>query len=220
MRKPLIIFGNGQMAESFHSKFNALGEYEVVGFTVDRDFMQDERLLGLPVVPFDELGSHFRPGEVEAFVSVGPVKNNQIRAGRFRELKAQGYRLANWVSPLAMVSRDARIGENCSIGDYTLVQPHATVQDNAHIGSASIVGHHCMICQHAYLALHVVMAGSVTIGERAFLGAGVTIRDNVTIGEAAVIGAGSTILRDIEDDSVYTAPSAVKLPMRSDQARL
>jgi acetyltransferase-like isoleucine patch superfamily enzyme len=60
----------------------------------------------------------------------------------------------------------------------------------------------------------------VTIGERAFIGAGVIIRDNVTVGEAAIVGAGANVLYDIEPDSVYAAAHAVRLPMRSDQARL
>jgi sugar O-acyltransferase (sialic acid O-acetyltransferase NeuD family) len=220
MRRPLIIYGNGQMAESFYSKFKAAGQYDVVAFTVDRGFNASDRLFDLPVIAFEDLGARFPPGQVEAFVAVGPIKNNRIRAAKYLELKGRGYRIASYVSPLSRVSPDARVGENCSLGEHTLVQPYANVEDDVHIGSASIVGHHCVVRQHAYLAVHVVTAGSVTIGERAFIGAGVIIRDNVTVGEAAIVGAGANVLYDIEPDSVYAAAHAVRLPMRSDQARL
>jgi len=219
MSKRLVIVGNGRMAEVFHSHFTHTTDYRVAGFAVDRDLIRADHLLGLPLVPLEDVESRFPPESVHAFVAIGPVRNSAVRAAKFVELRDKGYRFANYVSPQAMISPDARIGEGVSVGAFSAVQPWSEIGDNVLIGSGSHVGHHCHVNRHAYLAVHVVMAGSVIIGERAFLGVGVTIRDNVNIGAGSVIGAGATILRDVEPDAVYAALPAKKMPMRGDQVR-
>ena len=220
MSKRLVIVGSGQMAELFSSHFTHSSDYGVAGFAVDREFIKGHQLLGLPLVPFDEAASHFPPESFHAFVAIGPVRNNAVRAARFSELRLKGYRFANYISPRAEVSPDASIGENVSIGHFCVVGPWARIGDNVLIGSLSIIGHHCNVQSHAFLPAHVVMAGSVVIGERAFVGTGATIRDNVSIGEGCVIAAGATVLGDVEPNSVYASPAAKPLPMRADQARL
>ncbi len=220
MSKRLVIVGNGQMAELFHSNFSHLTDYVVAGFAVDRSFIKEPQLLGLPLVPLEEIEARFPPAEFHAFVAIGPVKNNAVRAARFVALRQQGYRFANYVSCRAEVSPDASIGENVSIGHFCVVGPWARIGDNVLIGSSSIVGHHCHVGNHAFLPAHVVLAGSVVVGERAFVGTGATVRDNVSIGEGSVVGAGATILGDVEPNSVHVTPAAKLLPMRADQARL
>jgi len=219
MAKQLVIVGSGQMAELFYSNFSRSTDYQVAGFAVDAQFIKGNEMLGLPLVPFDELESRFPPSAFDAFVSIGPVRNNEIRAARFLELRRRGYRFANYISPRAEVSPDARLGENVTIGHFSVVGPWAKIGDNVLIGSSSIIGHHCQVRSHAFFAAHAVMAGSVVVGERVFVGAGATIRDNVNIGEGSVIGAGATILGDVEPNAVYASPAARPLPMRADQAR-
>ena len=220
MSKRLVIIGSGQMAELFCSNLTHSSGYEVAGFAVDREFIKGTQLLGRPLVPFDEVASRFPPESFEAFVAIGPVQNNAVRAARFLELRRQGYRFASYISPRAEMSPDARLGENLSIGHFCSIGPWASIGDNVLIGSSSIIGHHCQVHSHAFLPAHVVMAGSVVVGERAFVGIGAVIRDNVSIGEGSVIGAGATILGDVEPNSVYVPAACRKLPMRADQARL
>jgi len=220
MSKQLVIVGNGQMAELFLSHFSKTTDYRVAGFAVDRDLIKQDRLHDLPVVAFEEIESHYPPDSFEAFVAIGPVRNNTVRAARFRELRQKRYRFANYLSPHAVISADAHLGENVSVGHLAIVSPWVTVGDDVLIGAACIIGHHCQVHSHAFLPLQVVMAGSVVIGERAFIGTGAVIRDNVSIGEGSVIGAGSVVLGDVEPGTVYASPAAKPLPMRADQARL
>ena len=220
MSRGLVIIGNGQMAELFCSHFNRTSDYRVAGFAVDGSFIKEAELLGLPVVALEEVESRFGPDAFDAFVAIGPVGNNAVRAAWFRDLRSRGYRLANYISPQALISPDASIGENVVVGPFSVVQPWARIGDNVLVGGSSIVGHHCQLHSHAYLALHVVMAGSVVIGERAFVGVGATIGDNVKVGEGSVIGAGATILRDVDPNTVHVPPRAVQLPMAADQVRL
>ncbi len=130
MSKRLVIVGNGQMAELFCSNFTHVAGYDVAGFAVDGSLVKEPRLLGLPLVPLEEIEARFPPGQHEAFVAIGPVKNNAVRAAKFDELRRRGYRMASYVSPRAEVSPDATLGENVAIGHFCVVGPWARIGDN------------------------------------------------------------------------------------------
>ena len=51
----LIIFGAGDIAKLAHYYFSCDSEYEVTGFTVNKEYMTCDIFLGLPVVAFEEI---------------------------------------------------------------------------------------------------------------------------------------------------------------------
>lgn len=220
MADPIVIFGNGRMAELASLRFGRDPRFEIVGYTVDRTHLNEPRFRGLPIVPFDEVDRHFPAQSVRMFVAVGPVQANRIRAERFLQARALGYRFASHVSPRASVDPDVRIGENCSIGENAIVGAFTSIGENVFVSAASVVGHHCVLGDHCFVAAGAVVAGTVRVGARAFIGVNATIRDRVAIGEACIIGAGATIVRDTAPGSVHVAPEAVSVPISSDRARL
>jgi hypothetical protein len=52
MARKLIVVGNSAFAEIASEYFRADSDYEVVGFSVERDYLKETMLAGLPVVPF------------------------------------------------------------------------------------------------------------------------------------------------------------------------
>lgn len=220
MAEPLIIFGNGQMAEIAHVRFSRDADYEVVGFTVDRAHAGEARFRGLPLVPFDEVDRHFPPASVRMFIAVGPVQVNRIRADRFLQARRLGYRFATSVGTRAILDPEVTIGENCSIGEGAIVAPLTRIGDNVRIGAGCLIGHHCVLEDHCFVGVGCVVGGSVRLGQRAFVGMNATIRDRVSIGDEAVIGSGASIVRDVPAGGVLAAPEAVVLPISADRAKL
>lgn len=45
MRKPLVIFGSGDIAQLAHYYFNTDSNYEVVAFTVDASYIKESDVL-------------------------------------------------------------------------------------------------------------------------------------------------------------------------------
>jgi sugar O-acyltransferase (sialic acid O-acetyltransferase NeuD family) len=220
MAQPLIIFGNGQMAELACARFRRDARYEVVGFTVDRSHALDTRFCELPLVPFDEVDRHFPAQSVHMFIGIGPVQANRIRAERFLQARQLGYRFASYISEQAIVDPEVVIGENCSIGESAIVAPFTRIGDNVRIGSASLIGHHCLVGDHCFIGVGSVVGGSVRIGARAFVGINATVRDRLTLGEGSVIGAGATIVRDTAPGAVFVAPEAVAIPLSAERVKL
>jgi sugar O-acyltransferase (sialic acid O-acetyltransferase NeuD family) len=220
MSEPLLIYGNGQLAELSWARFRRERRFEVVGFTVDREALDGATLCGLPVLPFDEIGQHHPPETVKLFVAVGPVRNNRIRAERHLQARQMGYRFISYVSPHAVIDPETQIGENCSIGDHVVIEYRVRIGDGVRIGSGTVIGHHCELGDHSFVGVNCTVLGSVQIGARVLVGAGAVIRDGVRLGDESIVGIGATIVRDIAPGSVYAAPEAIRLPTSSRRIEL
>lgn len=216
----IVLFGNGQVASNAYYLFSHDSPYEVVAFTVDRAYISDQTLHGLPVVPFEEVQNHFEPDTYQMHVAVSFRHVNRLRAQKYEEAKAKGYRLVNAISSRASVWPDLKIGDNCRIGPNCSIDPYAEIGSNVTIASGCLVGHHTVIGDHCFLAAGVVISGSTTVEPYAFIGAGATIRDRLTVARASVIGAGAVILEDTREKGVYLAQHAEALSIDSDRLPL
>lgn len=218
-RRPLVLFGLGDMAEVAHHYFMTDSNYEVIAFTVDRAYLDRENFRGLPVVAFDEVAARFPPAQHEIFVALGYSQLNAARQRKVREASAAGYTLATYVSSRATVLNEGSIGRNCFVLEDNTIQPFAQIGDNVVLWSGNHIGHHSQIGDHCFLASHVVVSGRVTIGERCFIGVNVTIRDNVTVGPRCVLGAGTILLTDAEADGVYSPEATSRSRVPSNRLR-
>jgi sugar O-acyltransferase (sialic acid O-acetyltransferase NeuD family) len=214
MKKNLVIFGSGDIAQLAHFYFSSDSEYEVVAFTVDAAYQTETTFSGLPVIAFEEITTHFAPEQCEIFVALSYSKLNTVRKEKYLAAKALGYRLASFISSHATILNEDRIGENCFIFEDNTIQPFVNIGNNVTLWSGNHIGHHSTIKDHCFIASHVVVSGGVEIGEQCFIGVNATLRDHIKIGEKCVIGAGTLLLADAEPEGVYigTTTERSKIP--------
>src|SRR5438874_2703121 len=98
MARKLIVVGNSAFAEIAHEYFGADSDYDVVGFSVERDYLKETTLAGLPVVPFEELDDSFPPREHDVYVAATYTQLNRLRTRLADAAKARGYALASYIS--------------------------------------------------------------------------------------------------------------------------
>ena len=201
--KKLIIFGTGDIAQLAHYYFSQDVNYEVVAFTVDREYISNNSFCNLPVVPFNEVEKHFSPGEHDMFVALSYSKLNRIRAEKFNAAKSKGYKLISYVSPKATVFDNVRIGKNCFILEDSTIQPFVSIGDNVTLWSGNHIGHHSQVRDHCFIAPNAVISGGVQIEPYCFIGVNATIRDHVHIAQDCIIGAGALITHNTIKNSVY-----------------
>jgi sugar O-acyltransferase (sialic acid O-acetyltransferase NeuD family) len=199
----LVIVGDGEFAEIACEYFTHDSPYTVAGFAVERQYLAKSELLGLPVVPYDEIDLRFDPASHDSFVAVTYTQLNRVRARLYRATKDKGYKPANYISSRAFVWHNATIGENCFVFENNVVQYRATVGNNCVLWSGNHVGHRAVIRDHCFLSSHVVVSGYCEIGESSFLGVNSCIADRVKVGRDCVIGAGAVIVRDAEPAKIY-----------------
>lgn len=219
MKRPLVIFGTGDIAQLAHYYFTKDSDYQVVCFTVDGSYITNTSFCGLPVIAFEEIADCCSPNDHQMFIALSYSKLNAVRKEKYLAAKSMGYQLASYVSSNATVLNEGRIGDNCFIFEDNTIQPLVTIGNNVTLWSGNHIGHHSVIHDNCFLASHVVVSGGVEIGDSCFIGVNATLRDHIKIGEKCVIGAGALLLEDAEPDGVYVGQATARSKVPSTRLR-
>jgi sugar O-acyltransferase (sialic acid O-acetyltransferase NeuD family) len=198
--RKLLLLGDSAFAEVAFEYFTHDSAYEVVGFAVERDYLDRDRLFGLPVTAFEEVEKRFPPTDHDFFAALVYTQQNRLRERLYLQAKEKGYKPASYVSSRAFVWRNVRLGEHCFVFEDNVIQPFVEVGDNVVLWSGNHIGHHSRIGAHCFVSSHVVVSGFVEIGESCFLGVNCTLANNVSVGSRCLVGAGALVLADVEDD--------------------
>jgi sugar O-acyltransferase (sialic acid O-acetyltransferase NeuD family) len=201
-RERLILIGTGAFAQVAFEYFNHDSPFEVVGFAVEKQFMVETEIFGVPVVPFEELTKHFAPEDHHFFVAITYFGLNRVRARLYEAARELGYRAASYVSPEAFVWKNVELGEHCFVFEKAVIQPFAKVGNDVIFWSGCFIGHHSTIADHCFVAAHSAVNGTVSVGDHSFLGANSTIANHVTVADNCIISAGSHVMSDVEKDQV------------------
>ena len=206
----VVVFG----AESFASLawycLTHDSRYEVVAFTVDREYANAPTHHDLPVVVFENLVAIYPPGSVRLLVSLGYQLINGLRRQRYEWAQQQGYEFVTYISSRASTWPDLRVGQNSLVYEGAIIQPFASIGNNVIIRSAAHISHHCQVADHVFVAAGATLGGNVHIGEQSFIGVGAVLRDGLRIAERSFIGAGAVVVADTEPDGVYLGNPARK----------
>lgn len=203
--KNLVIVGTGDYAMVAYEILKREGQYNIIAFSEERDFIRHHMIGSLPNVPFEELEFKTPPSDVILLIAIGPNKVNTVRERLFLEAKKIGYSFLTYISSESSVWDKNKIGENTFIFPGCVVEPFASIGNNCVLWSGSIVAHHSLIKDHCFLAPGVCISGRTEVGSNTFIGINATVRDNISIGEKCIIGGGALIKKNIEDGGVYSA---------------
>jgi len=199
--KPLIIVGAGGHGRVLLDVLRRAGR-TVEGF-VERDpSFAGKDIDGAVVLGDDDVALARDPNAIELANGVG----NNARLGSsgvgprralFERYKAKGFSFATIISPDAVVSPAATLGEGCQIITRAIVHPGCVLGVNVIVNTGAQVDHECKIGAHCHIAPGAVLAGGVTVGENGHVGAKAVVRQGVVIGDNAVVGAGAVVVADV-----------------------
>jgi sugar O-acyltransferase (sialic acid O-acetyltransferase NeuD family) len=217
---PLVVFGTGDIARLAHFYFSTDSPHEVVAFTVDPAYCEQESFLGLPLIPFDRIVEVYPPRDYRMFVALSYAQMNRLRAAKYADAKGLGYELVSYISSRCTFLTTQPAGDNCFILEDNTVQPFVRIGSNVTLWSGNHIGHDSSIDDHCFISSHVVISGHCTIGASCFIGVNATLRNGLTIGERTLIGAGALIMKDTKPGSVHVGQRAERLSMPSDEVKL
>jgi sugar O-acyltransferase (sialic acid O-acetyltransferase NeuD family) len=215
--KKLIIVGNGETALLAYEYFTFDSQYEVVAFSVEKDYMKDIYLNNLPVVPFEGLIDKFSIESHEIFIAVSSSNLNRLRTKFYLAAKEMGYSLASYVSSKAFLWPNVKIGENCFILENNTIQPFVEIGNNVTLWSGNHIGHRSVIKDHCFITSHVVISGFCVIKESSFIGVNSTISDNIIIERDCLISLGSVISKNTVEGAIYKGNPATKHKLSTSQ---
>ena len=197
MKKIVIIGAGGQC----RAVLGILDSIELGIPNVIYDLVQprkDEHIMGIPVIkiPSDIELSESR-NVYRYIIAIGDNKEREIIYSKLCELNCE---ILSIISPLAVISKSATLGNGVVVSPHVFVGPYAQVGDNTILNTASIVEHEAIVGKHNHLAPASVVCGRSKIGNLCFIGANSTIIDKISIASNTIIGAGSVVIKSIQTE--------------------
>lgn len=217
--KKVIIFGTGEFAQIAYVYLSQDSPYEIAGFTVNQEYLNQPEMMGKPVFAFETLTETHPPSDYAMFVAVGFKGVNKARAEVYHRCKEKGYEMISYINSKAMQWGEIEVGDNSFIFEGNVIQPFVKIGSNTILWSGNHIGHHSTIGSHIFIASHAVISGNCTIGDYCFVGVNATIADGVTVAEANVIGAGALITRNTEPEQVYKGVKSELASVKSSELR-
>lgn len=214
----LVIYGVGETADIAFEYFTYDSDFEVVAFTADRQFITQESINGLPVIPFDEIEKIHSPKDHYMFAAANYNKLNRVRAALYNRSKQKGYKMASYISSKAFVWRNVTMGDNVFVFENNVLQHKVQIGNNVTLWSGNHVGHQTKIHDHVYLSSHCVVSGFCEIGSYSFLGVNCTLNNNLIIGKDNLIGSGALVTKDTEIGNLMVGAPARPAPKTSYQS--
>ena len=206
--KKLIIYGSGETAEIAADYFIHDSDYEVIAFTVDKNYLVESFVNNIPVVEFEEITQLFPPNDFEMFVAASFGKLNQTRTIMYLKAKDKGYKLANYVSSKAFIWHNVELGENVFIFENNVIQYKVKIGNNVTLWSGNHIGHQTIIEDNCFISSHVVISGFCRIGKNSFLGVNTSFNDEIDFGKNNVTGNGTVIVKNADSGFVYVGNPA------------
>ncbi|MFC0605133.1 acetyltransferase [Winogradskyella pulchriflava] len=216
----IIIFGTGDIAQIANYYFENDSEYEVIAFTVDRDYINSNSFEGKPLVAFEDIETLYPSSNYKMFIALSYSKMNKIREAKYNEAKLKGYELVSYVSSKCSYVSQYAHGDNCFIFEDNTIQPFVKIGNNVTLWSGNHIGHHSQIDDHNFVSSHVVISGHCRIKSNCFLGVNATLAHKITLEKETLLGAGAIISKNTIEKGVYVAPRTVKIEKNSDQIKL
>ena len=210
MKKQIIIFGTGEIAELAYYYMTNDENYphEVVAFTCDPEYAEQDSFMGLPLIPFDQIEVEYPAKNYVMHVALSYKRLNEIRKEKYLEAKAKGYELISYICSKSVVWPDLTIGDNCLILENQTIQPKVEIGNNVMIWSGNHLGHGCKIKDHTYISSHICISGYTEIGERCFIGVNSAFKDYIEIGDEVFISMGANVISNVSSGAVVLGPQS------------
>ncbi|NQT27330.1 hypothetical protein HQ585_18395 [candidate division KSB1 bacterium] len=209
MNKPVVIYGNGDLARLIRLMNQNEHIRTIAAYTAERAYIHEDRQLGCPLVSFETIEDRFPPEQYDMLVAIG-YKRMRDRSLLFERAKRKGYTLINWISKRAIIYKPCTMGQNNIIDGGTLLGPGTRLGDNNALRPNIYMGHDVQIGSHNYIAPGVNLSGACKIGDFCFLGIGSTLIDRIQLADETLVGAGALMLQNSEPCSKYVGVPARK----------
>lgn len=217
MRKPLVIFGTGKIAEVVSYFAEQECGYSIAAYAVDAMYITAETFLSKPVVPFEKAHEVYPPQKFDMFVAVGYHDLNGLREIKCADARKVGYQLVSVVSPNAHVPTNVVHGHNCFIMPPSIIHPCVKLGNNVFVWSGALIGHHSIIDDNCWFTSNCNIGGNVTIGKNCFIALNATVSHSINISRHCFLGANTLITKSLDAEKVVIADSSKPYRLDSKQ---
>jgi len=202
MKPKILLIGSGGHCKVVLDLLLRVKEYEVVGL-IDVRKRLGAKVFGTSVIGRDaDLPRFFRSGIKYCFISIGSVGDPGLRVKLYGLAKRIGFILPNLISPSALVSSRAILGEGNYIAPWAAINAGTQIGNACILNTGAIIEHDCKIGNFVHISSGAILSGGVSIGAYSHIGAGSVIIQNLRVAEETIIGAGSVVTKNIHKGKI------------------
>lgn len=206
--KKIILIGGGGHCKSIIGIAEKCG-FDILGI-IDRSSEFGNKVLDYQVIGNDDDIKKF-VDNAAFHITVGFVKNANLRIKLFDNVIIHGGKIVSIVSPNACVSKYSEIGEGTAIMNFANINAGATIGKNVIINNFANIEHDVKIGDHTHISTGAMINGDCKIGSRCFVGSQAVIANGINICDDAIIGAGAVVVKDITQKGIYVGnPAKIK----------
>lgn len=196
--KKVVVYGNTILSKMLFYDAEGSVNFEIVCFTVDKEYLQNTDFLGLPQLDFIDIEKTYPPDEYDMIAVLGGYSNMRNREKMFLKAKGKGYYLRNYISPKADFSPAINMGENNIVMAQSHIGTGGSMGNNNIIRQNVYLGHDFHLGNHNFIGAGCNIGGNCIIKNTCYIGLGAIIINNITIEDETLIGAGSVVIRNTE----------------------
>ena len=198
--KDLILVGGGGHCKSVMDVAESAG-FNILG-VLDRPEFVGKDVLGYKIIGSDDDIPKY-VSKAEFIVTVGFIKNPDIRIRLFNQIKSAGGKLATIIASTAYVSKYAQLGEGSVVMHKAFVNADCKIGANAIINTLANIEHDCVVGDNAHISTGVMVNGGCNIGCNVFIGSRSVVANCVSVCDNVIVGAGSFIRKPITVPGLY-----------------
>jgi sugar O-acyltransferase (sialic acid O-acetyltransferase NeuD family) len=193
MKNDIILIGGGGHCKSVIDVIEQEGKYQIKGI-IDSDPTL-KKVLGYPVVGGDEMLASLIDENTHFLITVGQIKSYEVRLKIANLLHENSAKLATVISPLAYVSKHAKINKGTVVMHKSIVNADAEVGKHCIINTLANVEHDVKVEDFCHLSTAAIVNGGAYVKRGSFIGSNATISNYIVIDENSIVSAGKFIKR-------------------------
>lgn len=190
-RPNIILIGGGGHCLSVIDVIERENKYFIKGI-LDSS-IKDNNILGHPVLGGDDKIPSLIDDNVFFLITVGQIKNFEIRKKISISLEKNNAQLAKVISPLAYVSSHAKIKKGTVIMHQAFVNAGAEIGKHCIINTKANIEHGVKIEDFCHVSTCAVVNGDSIVKRGTFIGSNATISNGITIEKNSIISAGKFV---------------------------
>ncbi len=194
MKQNLLLIGGGGHCRSVIDVIESTQQYDIVGI-IDVSEKVGQMVCGYRVIGMDADMNTLIHQTRHVLITVGQIKSPDMRIHLYDLAKGYGAIFPTVISPHALVSGHAELGEGTIVMHHAFVNTGAVIGRNCILNTKSCVEHDVIVGDHCHISTGAILNGGVTVGQRSFIGSGSVTKERITLQDRSFIKA-QTLVRE------------------------
>lgn len=188
--KNLYLVGGGGHCKSCIDVIETEKKFQIKGI-FDLEENLGKFILNYPIIDVDKNLFKYISNENYFLITIGQIKNFEVRERVLQNLLNLKANLATVISPRAYVSSHSTIEEGSIVFHDALINPSTRVGKNCIINTKALIEHDCEIGNTVHISTGAIVNGGCKVSSHTFVGSQSVLEEGAVLEEGSLVPAGS-----------------------------